>query len=65
MQTDFKYELHNVLSGKSEVRNGATIQTIANYLRRSEKSSPIFEDEKLRRKQEAEILINYVSEHNL
>ena len=35
MQTQLKQELYDVISGKSEVRFGTTIQSIASYLSES------------------------------
>ncbi len=32
-----KYELHNIISRKSKIRNGTIIQTISNYLRECKK----------------------------
>ena len=46
MQNHLKNELHNVLSGKSEIRFGAIIQTIASYLKDGEKTSATIEIEK-------------------
>ena len=39
MQNNLKHEIHNVLSGKSEVRFGTIIQTIASYLKDGERTS--------------------------
>ena len=65
MQNHLKYELHNVLSGKSEIRFGTVIQTITSYLNDGEKASPTFEVEKHFKKQETEKLEKYISENNL
>ena len=65
MQNDLKDELHNILSGKSEVRFGAVIQTIASYLNDGEKTSPIIEIEKHFKSEEAKRLESYISEKNL
>jgi len=65
MQNDLKDELHNILSGKSEVRFGAVIQTIACYLNDGEKTSSIIEIEKHFKSEEAKRLENYISEKNL
>jgi hypothetical protein len=46
MQNRLKYELHNILSGKSEVRFGTIIQTIASYLKNGETTSRTIEGEK-------------------
>ena len=63
MQNHLKYELYNVLSGKSAVRFGAIIQTIAGYLNDGEKTSPIVEDEKQNKKQETERLKDWISKN--
>jgi len=65
MQNRLKNELHNVLSGKSEVRFGTIIQTIACYLNNGSHTSSTIEDEKPFKKQEAKILEDYISEKNL
>jgi hypothetical protein len=65
MQNHLKNEIHNVLSGKSEVRFGAIIQTIASYLNNGEKTSPIVEVAKHNKKEETKRLENYISEKNL
>lgn len=64
MQNHLKDELHNVLSGKSEIRFGATIQAIICYLNNGEKASQTFEVEKHFKKQEAEKLEKYISENS-
>ena len=65
MQNDLKDELHNILSGKSEVRFGAIIQTIASYLNNGEKTSSIIEIEKHFKSKEAKRLERYITEKNL
>ena len=65
MQNHLKHELHNVLSGKSQVRFGAIIQSIASYLNDGTQTSAIIEDEKHFKKQETKRLENYISEKNL
>lgn len=65
MQNDLKNELHNVLSGKSEVRFGTIIQTIACYLNNGTQTSSRIEVEKSFKKQETKILEDYISEKNL
>jgi hypothetical protein len=65
MQNHLKDELHNVLSGKSEIRFGATIQAVSRYLNNGEKASPTFEVEKHFKKQETEKLEKYISANNL
>ena len=65
MLNDLKNELHNILSGKSQIGLGAIIQTIACYLNDGEKTSATSSDEKHFKKQEAKKLENYISEENL
>ena len=60
-----RQELHNVLSGKSQVRFGAIIQSIASYLNDGTQTSTIIEDEKHFKKQETKRLENYISDKNL
>ena len=65
MQNDLKDELHNVISGKSQVRYGAIIQTITNYLDDGTQTSRNHPQEKRLKKQEATKLENFVSKENL
>src|SRR5690606_40894547 len=65
MQNQLKNELHNVLSGKSKIRFGATIQAIACYLNDGAQTSPTIENEKHLKKQEAKILENYITDNKL
>jgi hypothetical protein len=65
MVNDLKYELHNVLSGKSQIRIGTIIQTIASYLNDGEKSGTSAESEKHFKKQEAKKLEVYITKNNL
>ena len=65
MQNDLKNELHNILSGKSEVRFGTVIQAISCYLNNGSQTSSTVEDEKSFKKQEAKILEDYITEKNL
>lgn len=65
MQNSIKDELHNVLSGKSQVRFGATIQAIARYLDDGEKTSATIEIDKHFKKQETKRLEDYISKNNL
>jgi hypothetical protein len=60
-----KNELRNILSGKSKVRFGSAIQTIARYLRESEKTGSETKNSKHFKKQETEQLEHYVSQNNL
>lgn len=56
MNNHLKNELRNVISGKSQVRFGAIIQTIANYLGDSSKPSREIETSKQIKQQETEKL---------
>lgn len=55
-----KNELYNVLSGKSQVRFGATIQAITGYLADGTKPSKEIKNTKHFKKQETERLIHYI-----
>lgn len=59
------HELHNILSGKSEVRFGAAIQTVAYYLGNGKKTSADIENEKRFKREETEKLKKYIDENNL
>lgn len=65
MLNDLKNELHNIISGKSQIRTGTIIQTIACYLNDGEKTSTTSSDEKHFKKQEAKKLEDYIAEKNL
>ena len=65
MQNHLKHELHNVLSGKSQIRFGTIIQSIASYLNDGTQTGAIIEDEKHFKKQETKRLENYISEKKL
>jgi len=65
MQNRLKYELHNILSGKSEVRFGTIIQTITSYLKTGETTSGTIEDEKHLKSEETKRLENYITQKNL
>ncbi|MBP6038578.1 MAG: hypothetical protein KA523_00100 [Flavobacterium sp.] len=60
-----KHELHNVFSGKSQIRFGTVIQSIASYLNDGAQTGTIIEDEKHFKKQETKSLENYIAEKNL
>lgn len=61
MQNDSRYELQDVLSGKSQVRFGATIQTIASYLKDGEKTSSAIEDTKHFKSEETKRLEDFIT----
>ncbi len=56
MGINLKYELHNVISGKSQVRHGRIIQAIANYLDQGARTSPKTEHSKQYKEEETEKL---------
>jgi hypothetical protein len=56
MQNHLKDELHNIISGKSQVRYGAIIQTITSYLENGENSSTEIEVTKQVREEETKRL---------
>jgi Serine/Threonine/Tyrosine Kinase found in polyvalent proteins len=60
-----KDELQNVISGKGEVIYGNFIQTIASYLKRSTRASELVKESEFFRKQETEILIEYITANQL
>jgi hypothetical protein len=47
MSNHIKSTLYDVLSGKSEVRNGTAIQAISNYPRQSQEASTSAKETKL------------------
>src|SRR5690606_5315290 len=65
MQNHLKYELHNVLSGKSEVSFGTIIQAIASYLKNGEKASRTVENEKHFKSEETKRLEKFITLNNL
>jgi hypothetical protein len=65
MQNELKNELHNVLSGKSEVRFGTIIQAITCYLNNGAQTSSTIEVEKSLKKQETKILEDYITEKKI
>ena len=65
MQNHLKHELQNVLSGKSEIRFGRTVQSIACYLVDGQKTSKVAENEKHFKHQETKRLEEYISQEKL
>jgi hypothetical protein len=57
MHNPIKHELHNIISGKSQVRYGATIQAVSSYLGDGSHSSSKIEIAKQIREQETELLV--------
>jgi hypothetical protein len=60
-----KQQIRDVLSGKSQIRNGEPIQTIARYLRSSQKADRISQSEQQIKNQEAARLIDFAKRNNL
>ena len=65
MLKHLKDELHNVISGKSPVRFGTTIQAITGYLKDCTQTGRNTSEKEQVKKQEKEKLENYISENNL
>jgi len=65
MQNHLKNELYNVLSGKSKIRFGTTIQAVASYLNNGAQASATIENQKHYKKQEAKRLESYITANNL
>ena len=65
MQNHLKDELHNVLSGKSEVRFGAIIQSVSCYLNNCKESSSNVKIEKHYKEKESKELEKFISDNNL
>lgn len=51
-----KHELQNIISGKSQVRHGNSIQTISRYLRKSASTSGTFESSKQIKSEETALI---------
>ncbi|MEX8548289.1 MAG: hypothetical protein V5804_11865 [Mucilaginibacter sp.] len=62
MQIILKHELRNVLSGKSQVRFGTTIKTVASYLKDGEKTSSAIEDTKRFKSEETKRLEDFITQ---
>lgn len=60
-----KHELQNIISGKSQVEHGATIQAVAGYLRGSESASHLAEKSIVLKKQEESLIEQFASENSL
>lgn len=65
VQNQLKNELHDVLSGKSQIRFGTIIQTIASYLGDGSQTSSTIENTKRFKEEEAKRLEQLISEKNL
>lgn len=60
-----KNEISDVLSGKSEARNGGAIQAVASYLKRKEETSALVAQAEPFKEQEKEFLKEFISINNL
>lgn len=65
MPNHLKNELRNVISGKSQVSHGTTIQAVARYLDHGSQSSQEAENSKQIRSQETKKLEGYITQNNL
>lgn len=65
MSNHLKHELHDIISGKNQVRHGTIIQSIASYLGHGAETGSKIEDSKQIREQEKKKLERFVSENNL
>lgn len=59
-----KHELQNIISGKSQVRHGDTIQTISNYLRKSKSPSGTFESGKQIKREETALIKQFCNRNS-
>jgi Serine/Threonine/Tyrosine Kinase found in polyvalent proteins len=60
-----KDELRHVISGKSQVRDGTTIQATASFLKRSSGTSKMVKSQKHYKKQETESLKIFITQNKL
>lgn len=60
-----KYELQNLISGKSGASYDALIQTVASHLRSGKRTSPMAEEKHQNKAQETEELIDFAKSNNL
>ena len=65
MSNSLKNHLYGIISGKSEVRHGKIIQTIANYLRESQRTSTAPKGSKHYKAQEKQKLESYIANNQL
>ena len=59
-----KNELQHIVSGKSQVRHGNSIQAIANYLRKSKSTSKTFEFSKQIKSEEATLIKQFCNKNS-
>jgi hypothetical protein len=60
-----KYELQNIISGKSKVSHGESIQAIARYLRESLESSETTTENESIKSEETKKLIEFINTNHL
>lgn len=60
-----KYELQNLLSGKSGASYDSLIQTVANHIASGKRASPMAPEKHQNKKQEAKKLIQFAKKNNL
>ncbi len=60
-----KNELQNLISGKSGASYDALIQTVASYLRRGERTSPMAKEKHENKAQETKELIEFAKSNHL
>lgn len=60
-----KYELQNILSGKSSASHDAFIQAAANYLRSGKRTSPMAKEKHENKVKEKEVLIQFAHHNDL
>lgn len=65
MHNHLKNELHDIISGKSQVRFGTAIQTVAGYLSDGSQSGSEIENSKQIREQETKKLEDFISKKRL
>ena len=65
MQNRLKHELHDLISGKSQVRFGGTIQSITSYLSDGNQTGSETEGTKQIREQETKKLEDFISKESL
>ena len=62
---DIKYELQNLISGKSGASYDALIQTVTSHLRSGKRTSPMAEEKHESKAQETKGLIEFAKSNNL
>ena len=65
MINQVKYELQNLISGKSSASYDAIIQAVASHLRSGKRTSPMAEEKHKNKTQETEKLIAFAKANNL